>query len=1231
MTKFSKLLALATLALVAFSVVLPTRTEAQASISTGNISGAITDPAGAVVPGAKVTITSKSTGAVTNFTSTGAGTFNSGPIGPGDYTVRLEAKGFKTTAITTAVLVGGTTPLNVQLEVGSEEQVIEVTSEAVSVNSEQSTVQGVLTTKQIDELPINGRNFLEVAQLEPGVQIQDASNFDPTKGGFTGISIGGRSGRTTRISVDGLDVSDETVGTSVANLSTSAIQEFSISQSSLDLSTELTTTGAVNVVTRSGSNTFHGEAFYFFRDESLAANFAGGQDPPFQRNQFGGRFGGPLLKDRIFIFANVERVKQDLLIPVVFGGNFAGLTGTRPAPFREVTSLARIDFTLPNGARLFYKLGYNNADGTTNTLPNYSAFLNTNNTPSHTFGADFSTGNFAHSIRLGHLFFQNHIGDAPSRPAATDLIPQVQVRVGSFRSGPNPLAPQATFQTNTQIKYDGSWIRGSHTIRYGAGFNRIRGGGFASFFQIGPRVRGSTSAAGTAFAADSCDPGRLAGGAATMLGSQPCFPGGVTDPRNYPVFQALIGNGQGFFTDLPQFGFPAGGQFDNRLQWYVGDTWKIKSNLTVNFGVRYVRDTGRTNSDLGSIPCSAIDFTLFDPDPTCTGNILDLFGSGLGAPVRQDNNNFGGNVGFAWDPMKNGKTIIRGGAAVVYDTAIFNNILFSRPLMLSRGLFNGVFDVCGQGGLFFPGGTFVDVTPDGSDIATQICGQAVGAPSLGGMGTSTVALELAALQSDFQAAIAAAGVSGNPSFIGNTLAPIGDFGNLLDPNYRTPYSYQMNIGIQRELRPGLVVSADFVRNVSLRYLLAQDTNFVGDSRFLNTTAAANAIALTVADCGAADLAAVVALSAGGMPCPDPTFRGGPTSTSPDIPGIGDFAARGLDSGRTVLGGFGAPAFGAPCDFGAAFPGVNCEVGGNDMLHPVGRSTYTALQVSVRGNISNPFPLVKSLNLQGGYTWSRFNTMAGDQDFINFAESNRGAGAFFGPASFDRSHAGSIGAIFDFQKFARISLITHLRSPLAATFRIADDRNHGLGREGEIFFSDFDGDGTVGDILAGSNIGEYRETGREGLNDAIGRHDSLVCGQILPAGQALIDANLFTSTQLTNLGAVGDSALGGACGDTLPADAEGLDWLKTFDLKAAFPIKLGEKFTIEPSVGIYNLFNFGNYDTAPTTRLTGVLNGTAGIPIGTDLDGHEDSRALQSDGVFNFGAARQLEVGLRITW
>src|SRR5262249_33843003 len=217
-------------------LLMPSTSQAQAGLSTGSIQGTILDPRGATVTAAKIMITSKATGAKLQAELSASGTYNSGPLVPGDYVVRVEAPGFKAVELSATVLVGNITPASVTLELGSEATVVTVEGSAISVNTEQSTIQGVVTQQQIENLPINGRNFLDLAQLEPGVQIQDGGNFDPTKKGFSSISFGGRFGRTARIEVDGLDISDETVGTTTQNVPVNSIKEFQVSQSSLDLS-----------------------------------------------------------------------------------------------------------------------------------------------------------------------------------------------------------------------------------------------------------------------------------------------------------------------------------------------------------------------------------------------------------------------------------------------------------------------------------------------------------------------------------------------------------------------------------------------------------------------------------------------------------------------------------------------------------------------------------------------------------------------------------------------------------------------------------------------------------------------------------------------------------------------------------------------------------------------------------------------------------------------------------
>ena len=183
----------------------------QTTISTGSIQGLVTDPSGAVVTNAQITVTNRDTAQVISVTSNSSGNYTSGALTPGDYTLRVEVKGFRTVQTQLKVQVGVVTTGNIKLQVGLESHVVEVLASAVQVNTEQAIIQGVLNAEQIENLPVNGRNFLDLAQLEPGVQIQDGTNFDPSNVGYSSISFGGRFGRSTRIEVDMVDISDETV------------------------------------------------------------------------------------------------------------------------------------------------------------------------------------------------------------------------------------------------------------------------------------------------------------------------------------------------------------------------------------------------------------------------------------------------------------------------------------------------------------------------------------------------------------------------------------------------------------------------------------------------------------------------------------------------------------------------------------------------------------------------------------------------------------------------------------------------------------------------------------------------------------------------------------------------------------------------------------------------------------------------------------------------------------
>jgi hypothetical protein len=1187
---------------------------AQTTVAQGSIQGTVTDPTGAVVSGAKITISNKATGQVSKTTSTSAGTYNSGGLIPGDYVVRVEAAGFKTTELPVVVQVAVTASGSLKLEVGAGSTVVEVQGAAVTVNTEQATVQGVLSGEQIDNLPVNGRNFLDLAQLEPGVQMQDGTTFDPTKAGYTSVSINGVFGRTPRIEVDGLDISDETVGTTTQNIAMSSIQEFNIGRSSLDLSTEVTASGSINLSTRTGTNDYHGEAFGLFRDQAAGfANFPDGQSLPFQRSQFGGRFGGAIIKDKLFFFADSERIKQDSDDAVAIGAPFNALSGSYTSPFRSTQSSGRLDWQASKNIHVFYKFAYDVNYSNSNAFAgDYSIYSNRDNTYSHAGGVDWNKGSWSHSFRAGYLKFHNLIGGGTTATATPDNpFPRNGITFNdtSFASGPNFLAPQQTYQSNKQIKYDGSKVWGSHIIRLGGTVNRILGGGFASFYGIGPSTASWVDYQGL--------PSELASSPQGFLTcDNPGFAGCDPNVGDYPFTGATLSNGQGYFTEKPQFDAPAGGQGDTRFEAYAGDSWKIKPNFTLTYGLRYLHDTGRTDNDLAPIPCSAT--TLI----TCSGNLLDQFGNtpGLGNRVQNPNLNFAPQVGFAWDPTHNGKTVIRGGGGIYYENSIFNNVLFDRPGKLANGLFWSAASLscspgapAGSSSILFPsaGGGFTPVTSiDGLDLATQVCFQPL----------SVAAGPVADLQTAYGAAVAAAGPASNAGFVGNTLTLGPAYGYAAyAPNYRSTRAYQMNLGFQRELTRGGVLTVDWIRNVSLHFPLTYDVNHVGDSRYLNTTAANNAIANTLTACGVATIDAAIAGCAA---------NGGAPAT------IGNFAANGLDSGTAYLSGFGPEAFGLAPATSAAFGGINTQMGIGDFQYPAGRSVYNALQTEYKQQVHNPFRGVSGLNLQVAYTLSKYQGNGGnDQNFSAVAVDQRNPTAFYGPTSLDSTNQFKFGATFDVVHHGpRLSLIGGFHSPYPSNLTLPTS---GVFTPGEIFRTDLTGDGTVGDLInsAATGIGKpgtfMRGVSPGNLTQVINNFNSTFGNgtTLTPAGQALVNANLFTQAQLVALGAVIPTIA------APPANNAGNTYYKDVDTVVAWPFKIRERFTISPSVSFFNVFNFSNFGiVGGLTSPLGQLTGGPGSPNGT-ISGNDPTHNVLRDGLgsgaFAAGAPRQAEFGLRI--
>ncbi|MGD1091894.1 MAG: carboxypeptidase-like regulatory domain-containing protein, partial [Bryobacteraceae bacterium] len=288
--------------LLACAIVLASLT-ATAQSPTGIISGTVTDSSGAVVPNATITVTNKGTGAARTMQSNEAGVFSAPALEPGEYEVRAESTGFSTTVRSAQVQAGNTITVNMSMNVGAATEVVTVEAASAQINFESNTIQGVIARNTIQDIPLNGRSYLYLASLEPGVSMV-AGSPSQYNGIFTVSILGGISGRTL-ITLDGANIDDSVQGGSSMNFSQEVVQEFQMQALNSDLSTGITGSGAINVVTRSGSNDFHGGAYFFYRDHNMAA-YPGLERQPLFPNPFFARrnpgfsLGGPIKKDKLF-------------------------------------------------------------------------------------------------------------------------------------------------------------------------------------------------------------------------------------------------------------------------------------------------------------------------------------------------------------------------------------------------------------------------------------------------------------------------------------------------------------------------------------------------------------------------------------------------------------------------------------------------------------------------------------------------------------------------------------------------------------------------------------------------------------------------------------------------------------------------------------------------------------------------------------------------------------------
>jgi hypothetical protein len=1214
------------LVLLLANPLLQNTASAQAiSTNGGSIQGNIADSTGAAIPNAAITISAQATGFSRTLVTDKAGFYSIGPLIPGDYTVTIIVPGFRRETIKIVVSTGTASSGSARLTVGSQSETIDVISGLVQVNTEQVGVAGVVTSEQIDTLPINGRNILDIAQIQPGVILQSGQDFDPTKTGYSALGVNGQNGRTTRILLDGQDVSDETVGTVLFNLPEGAIGDFQLNRSTQDVSGSVTSTGQVLLSTHSGTNQIHGNLFGNFQDARAGFATVNGAEAPFQRNQYGGYAGGFILKDKLFFFGGAERIKQKDSSPVTpSDGHFAAIYAAYPQvpdPFKDTFSIGRLDYNGPWGVHYFARATYsNNASFGTEGQDPYALFENQDNVPALVGGADFPTGRFTHSVRLGYLKFINNIfagadalGDSIYNPSRTLGFPFELIHAIYAGSG-NEEAPQKTYQSSKQFRYDGTWVKGSHNIKYGGEATRFLQGGFAAFYSTFLAYI-STSTTHQLAQCDSTDP----------IGGIDANGQCLGDPLyGYKPTEYVFGNGNGSGSERKGFGLPGGANFSWRLAAYIGDTWKVTPSLSVVGGVRWSVDTDRANQDLATPTCGQVDsslqFTGCD-STTASTPLFDFFGPGLGLGKRTQQNwaNFGPQAGFVYSPGPH-KLAVRGGAGIYYESDLFNNQSNSRAQNTTAEFpsFNYGYNNYTNTSLTLPGwkNNIEGVTSAGDTCSpTPADASCIDFPTLYSYSIAKATTIMSKLDTEYKTA--SASTVANSSFIGD--------GNGLQASsayagpYKTPYSIQFNGGAQYQVREGILLSADFIHNATLKVPLTVDTNHVGASRFLNKTAANNAIAATLSGYGVTSINDAIAAGAT----------------------IDDFANNGLDSGNAYLSGYSASAYGLTPDYGAAFAGANPSVGAGAFILPVGKSAYDALQIVVQQQKAHPLPWIVRSNGQISYNLSRVVTNSGggsNQFFAGYSPwNNDHVNRYFGRNTQDHTNALSLAGSATFKYGATVGLVGHFFSAPPSTLSLAYVTGAGVPADvSAIYKTDLDGDGTVGDLLPGTKPGAYgHQIKGSGLAKLIDNYNSTQAGTLTPAGQALADAGLFTSTQLVSLGAVKQQLASAPTNPIKNSDLRTLD--VSFRYSVPYLNRIREGLSLTPSVTIYNIANLGNfgryYELADTTVDSDTL------AAGTYLNGpntkavHNRTRVLRGsgNGTFDQGGPRTTEFSLKLNF
>jgi hypothetical protein len=589
--------------------------SAQPAVST--LSGRVADPQGAPAPGVSVTTRNTDTQAEWSAPTDADGRFQLPFLPPGTYDVEVTLSGFRPWRATALALqVGQDHHLDIALVVGGVEEAVTVSDVGRPVTT---AIDGVLSASQIETLPLNGRNFLELAFLAPGNQ--PTPTFDPTKSNSVLVSSAGQLGRGGNVMVDGQDNNDDVVGGPLLNLPIDAVQEFQIATSRFSADMGRSAASAINIVTRSGANQMRGTASIFARDGAWQARPAtldpGADTPPFDRQQYSAALGGPLRHDRMFWFGAAEFRNQDGAV-LVGTRETAARTIRRsfaPAPLDDGLWSLRVDAGSAANRLILRYAGEHGTDTSPSSIERAIGSATQRQDALNRYNAllgswtSVRSATFVNAVNASVSTFLNQTNPVAQLPQLT--FPSIQDGA-SFRM------PQETRQTRLQVSDTASLVRGAHAMRFG----------------------GEVQHVGAAFSLGVFRQGRV-----ELVEDFPAFDrngdGKVDD--NDLLFAVTLRSGK------PDQNLELPDSNNTYVAGFIQDDWRVSDRLTLNLGLRYEVDTEVNNQ-------SRVD----ELNP-----IVLPFVSG---PRQRDLNNLGPRLGFVWAASPT--TTVHGGYGTYYDRIV---------------------------------------------------------------------------------------------------------------------------------------------------------------------------------------------------------------------------------------------------------------------------------------------------------------------------------------------------------------------------------------------------------------------------------------------------------------------------------------------------------------------------------------------------------------------------------